>query len=116
MVNSVRPKAKATPAKPMPNSGYAAAKIALPHPPNTSQKVPNSSAVQRLIKVIFRPYRIVKMLTILFREAKHRYGENVMNCHVPLEHNGSRRSDFGRPFHAICLAYFEAENKKPASS
>lgn len=33
-----------TPTNPMPNSGYPAAKTALPHPPNTSQKVPINSA------------------------------------------------------------------------
>src|SRR5690606_10454867 len=47
MVSTVRPKASATPAKPIPNSGKPAASTALPQPPRTSQKVPMSSAVQR---------------------------------------------------------------------
>jgi hypothetical protein len=33
-----------TPTKPIPKSGIPAAKIALPHPPNTNQKVPKNSA------------------------------------------------------------------------
>src|SRR5271165_2124262 len=59
MVSRVRPKAKATPRKPMPKwpapgspAGKAAASTALPHPPNTSQKVPKNSAVARLPIVI----------------------------------------------------------------
>jgi hypothetical protein len=48
MVNTVKPKAKDTPSKPMPKlfaaSGNAAAKTALPQPANTSQKVPKNSA------------------------------------------------------------------------
>src|SRR5215472_3304824 len=48
MVSNVRPKASATPAKPMPKLGKAPAKTALPHPPNTSQNVPKNSAPQRL--------------------------------------------------------------------
>ena len=41
---SVRPKASATPAKPMPSSGKPAARTALPQPPKTSQNVPMASA------------------------------------------------------------------------
>src|SRR6516225_4147104 len=48
MVNTVSPKAKATPRKPMPRFGKAAASTALPHPPKTSQKVPTNSAAARL--------------------------------------------------------------------
>src|ERR1035438_6443701 len=44
MVRTVRPKARATPAKPIPRPGKAAASTALPHPPKTSQKVPINSA------------------------------------------------------------------------
>src|SRR5579871_7010153 len=45
MVNTVNPNAKATPTKPTPKLGNAAAKTAVPHPPNTSQNVPMNSAV-----------------------------------------------------------------------
>jgi hypothetical protein len=44
MVITVRPKARDTPSKPIPTSGNAAAKTALPHPPRTNQKVPINSA------------------------------------------------------------------------
>src|ERR1035441_4811992 len=47
MVSTVRPKAKATPRKPMPNCGKAADSTALPQPPRTSQKVPKNSAAAR---------------------------------------------------------------------
>src|ERR1700761_4058048 len=47
MVTTVRPKAKATPTKPIPRAGKAAASTALPQPPKTSQKVPKNSAMQR---------------------------------------------------------------------
>src|SRR5215472_544029 len=50
IVRTDRPKAKATPSKPMPTCGKAAAKTALPQPPNTSQKVPRNSAADRLPK------------------------------------------------------------------
>jgi hypothetical protein len=43
----VRPKAKETPSNPMPTFGNAAARTALPQPPNTNQKVPRNSAEQR---------------------------------------------------------------------
>src|SRR3546814_4594474 len=52
MVTTVKPKARATPAKPMPGSGTAAASTALPQPPRTSQKVPTNSAVRRCIRDI----------------------------------------------------------------
>src|ERR1051325_563520 len=48
MVSTVRPNAKATPRNPMPRFGNAAAKTALPQPPNTSQNVPKNSATTRL--------------------------------------------------------------------
>jgi hypothetical protein len=48
MVSTVKPKASATPANPMPRPGNAAAKMALPHPPKTSQNVPKHSANARL--------------------------------------------------------------------
>src|SRR4051812_32104891 len=48
MVTTVRPKASATPTRPMPTSGNLAASTALPQPPKTSQKVPNNSATARL--------------------------------------------------------------------
>jgi hypothetical protein len=44
MVSTVKPKARATPAKPIPSSGNAAASIALPHPPKVNQNVPRNSA------------------------------------------------------------------------
>src|ERR1700730_6654333 len=44
MVTTVRPKASATPTRPMPISGNFAAKTALPQPPKTSQNVPMNSA------------------------------------------------------------------------
>src|ERR1035441_6537717 len=55
MVSTVRPKASATPANPMPSPGYAAANIAAPQPPKTSQKVPNISAMERFNKDICGP-------------------------------------------------------------
>src|SRR3954470_242825 len=45
MVNTVRPKASDTPMSPIPTLGKPAASTALPHPPKTSQKVPNTSAM-----------------------------------------------------------------------
>src|SRR6266480_3751395 len=47
MVSTVRPKANATPTKPIPRLGKAAANTAAPQPPNTSQKVPKNSATTR---------------------------------------------------------------------
>src|SRR4029077_1376823 len=44
MVKTVRPNARATPAKPIPRPGKAAASTALPQPPKTSQEVPMNSA------------------------------------------------------------------------
>src|SRR4051812_32386748 len=55
MVSTVNPKAKATPMKPMPRAGKAAASTALPQPPNTSQKVPMNSANDRLIRDVCIP-------------------------------------------------------------
>src|SRR6185312_9129818 len=52
IVNSVRPKASATPKKPIPKPGNAAANTALPQPPNTNQKVPKNSASERFPRVI----------------------------------------------------------------
>src|SRR5690606_30780375 len=49
IVSTVRPKANETPSRPMPTLGKAAASTALPQPPNTNQKVPRNSAVQRLL-------------------------------------------------------------------
>jgi hypothetical protein len=45
---TVSPKARLTPAKPIPNSGKPAASTAEPQPPNTSQNVPINSAANRL--------------------------------------------------------------------
>src|ERR1017187_4802078 len=55
MVSTVRPKARAAAANPMPGVAYAAAKIAAPQPPKTSQKVPNISAMERFNKDICGP-------------------------------------------------------------
>src|SRR6185369_1581150 len=49
MVRTVRPNARATPSSPIPTSGNAAASTALPHPPNTSQKVPMNTAASFLM-------------------------------------------------------------------
>jgi hypothetical protein len=54
IVNTVNPKASATPANPMPSPGKAAASTALPHPPNTNQKVPKNSAAARLLRLMGR--------------------------------------------------------------
>src|SRR5579883_3521215 len=43
-VSTVSPNASATPTKPMPSCGKAAASTALPQPPRTSQNVPRNSA------------------------------------------------------------------------
>src|SRR5437867_1580825 len=49
MVSTVRPKASATPCRPIPTLGKAAARTALPHPPSTSQAVPRNSAAALLV-------------------------------------------------------------------
>jgi hypothetical protein len=59
MVSKVSPNAKATPANPIPRFGNAAAKTALPQPPNTSQNVPKNSAKPRLLRVIEGPSNLV---------------------------------------------------------
>src|ERR1035437_4631100 len=46
-VSTVSPNASATPPKPIPSFGNAAARTALPHPPSTSQNVPMNSAIRR---------------------------------------------------------------------
>src|SRR5208283_1015188 len=50
MVKTVRPKARATPRKPIPVFGNVAASTALPQPPKTSQNVPKNSAATFLPK------------------------------------------------------------------
>src|SRR5579863_10310331 len=50
MVTTVSPKARATPSRPIPTWGKAAASTALPQPPSTSQKVPMNSAASFLVK------------------------------------------------------------------
>src|ERR1700733_8842038 len=47
MVITVKPNASATPTKPIPRPGNAAASTALPQPPKTNQNVPKNSAVAR---------------------------------------------------------------------
>src|SRR5450830_701868 len=51
MVSTVSPNARDTPRKPMPSAGNAAARMALPHPPNVNQKVPANSAVKRFCTI-----------------------------------------------------------------
>ena len=53
IVRTVRPKASDTPSSPIPTSGNAAARTALPQPPRTSQNVPINSAPIFLVIVIF---------------------------------------------------------------
>ena len=48
IVSTVSPNARATPKRPIPTFGNAAAITALPHPPKTSQKVPTNSTLARL--------------------------------------------------------------------
>ena len=55
IVSTVNPKARATPRKPIPRLGNAAARTALPHPPKTSQNVPRNSAAALLLKGMSRP-------------------------------------------------------------
>src|SRR5271167_2739840 len=56
MVSTVNPKAKATPAKPIPRPGKAAASTAAPQPPNVNQNVPrNSAAACCVVTVITTP-------------------------------------------------------------
>src|ERR1700744_4998301 len=55
IVSTVRPKASATPANPIPKPGKAAASTALPQPPKTSQNVPKNSAIARLVSDIDLP-------------------------------------------------------------
>lgn len=43
MVTTVKPNVIAIPTNPIPNSGYAAERTALPHPPKTNQRVPINS-------------------------------------------------------------------------
>src|SRR5690606_41588689 len=47
MVSTVRPNASETPSNPIPTSGNAAARTALPQPPRTNQNVPINSATKR---------------------------------------------------------------------
>src|SRR6185437_11272557 len=49
MATMVSPKASATPNRPIPTCGNAAASTALPQPPKTSQKVPMNSAASFLV-------------------------------------------------------------------
>src|SRR4051812_15975407 len=49
----------------MPVSGNAAARTALPQPPNTSQKVPSDSAARRLVSgiILFLPHYALMWLS-----------------------------------------------------
>src|SRR5690349_14996444 len=55
MVRTVRPKANATPANPIPRLGKLASNNAAPQPPNTSQNVPMNSAEHFLKRDIETP-------------------------------------------------------------
>src|ERR1700733_9343458 len=58
MVSTVKPNANATPRKPIPNAGNAAASTALPQPPKVSQKVPkNSAPARRVMYMLVSPLR-----------------------------------------------------------
>jgi hypothetical protein len=67
MVRTVRPNASATPTNPIPRFpipafGNAAARTALPHPPNTSQNVPTNSAVAFLPSDISHLLKIIQQI------------------------------------------------------
>src|SRR5882757_10680565 len=73
MVRTDKPKASATPTKPIPSSGKAAESTALPHPANTSQKVPTNSAAARRFRFIcnLRPERNRARLLLIPRGWRH---------------------------------------------
>src|SRR3954466_15902573 len=54
IVRTVKPNANETPSNPIPTLGKAAESTALPQPPRTSQNVPISSAVSRLLSGMTR--------------------------------------------------------------
>src|SRR5580704_10278242 len=62
MVTTVSPNASATPTKPIPSRGKAAANTAAPHPPSTSQAVPMNSATSFRI-MIFPTAKLVEPMT-----------------------------------------------------
>src|SRR5215475_13804440 len=74
MVNTVKPKAKATPKSPMPTLGKAAASTALPQPPRTSHMVPKNSAPSRLA-IDIRASLLLKKFSDLFLVPPSRRGE-----------------------------------------
>src|SRR5688500_14381896 len=88
MVTTVRPKASDTPTIPMPTSGNAAARTALPQPPNTSQKVPNSSATARFARGMSAllmycwPWKLAQR-SAESRAQGRRGGQPPAGCRVP---------------------------------
>src|SRR3954453_5369647 len=60
MVRTVKPKARETPTKPMPRFGNPAARTAAPQPPNTSQKVPKTSAAIRRDISMISPHPLLE--------------------------------------------------------
>src|SRR5450756_2079612 len=56
MVTTVRPKASATPTRPMPVAPSEAARTAAPVPPKTSQNVPKNSVAAGLPVLMFDPH------------------------------------------------------------
>jgi len=60
----------------MPKSGYAAAKMALPHPPKTNQKVPKNSAKKRFINKSFKINNRLIHMTINF-ERSHKQVKKI---------------------------------------
>src|SRR5450830_9054 len=61
MVTTVRPKASATPTRPMPVAPSEAARTAAPVPPKTSQNVPKNSVAAGLPVLMFDPPRISEL-------------------------------------------------------
>src|SRR3954468_23270785 len=67
MVRTVKPKARETPTKPMPRFGNPAARTAAPQPPNTSQKVPKTSAAIRRDISMIAPHPLLVATRFQFR-------------------------------------------------
>jgi hypothetical protein len=59
IVTTVNPKANATPSRPIPTLGNAAARTALPQPPRTNQNVPKNSALYFFIAAPLTCYLLV---------------------------------------------------------
>src|SRR5271170_6741245 len=95
MVRTVRPKAKATPRKPIPRVGKPADSTAAPHPPKTSQKVPKNSAAARLPMLMISSRSELGCLS--------RFGfypaaalADAIKCHRPTPEKYEREGDRGQ--------------------